>query len=295
MRIEIIKDRGFKNGFTYAYSDKDSNSKKYLHNLFEQEGKIPNWRIAQWWSKFPIDEKEPVKLREGCAGYRNDGITLILENGDYSNVLTMHMDTENEYKDYIRKDGDGFPHILATQIFEGLPKIHEMHSLTVSYTVRISACENKMKPKDYIPSKHCAHVVSYFAVKNKNSDKESYGEYFWFGMPVFDSRWDFPKEFRAKDGSDDKNAQKKGTGMYIYTMCGEKLWSKPIGDGNWHSFEKNVLPLMLEGFSDAKQKGYLKDAELKDMELFSYNIGWEIPGTFNAGVQLKNIFAECEV
>lgn len=38
-----------------------------------------------------------------------------------------------------------------------------------------------------------------------------------------------------------------------------------------------------------KGKGYFKDTDWEDLEITGMNFGWEIPGTFDAAVSIRNI------
>lgn len=291
--VQLFRDHNFEQGF--GLKSVVEGASPVVVGVLDCGKKDVNsrWRIAQWWSRFSLEGVEPVFLPSGGVEYSNEGKTFRWEpDQDGVNVLTLYVKGYNEYEGKIRPDGAGWPHLLIEQHFDQTLYIHKLKSLFVHYEVLITECINYISKEEYDPQKHCAHVVSFFAIGNRNRDKKSYGQYFWFGMPIFDSRYDIPPAYQAKDAPSDPDAEKKGTGMFIYEVDGRELWDRNINDGKWHMMEKNMLPYILEGFYVAREHGYLEDADLEDMALNSFNMGWEVTGPYDAGVKLKNISAE---
>ncbi len=292
-RNQMFKDRNFDHGFKLKPTI--NIGKPAVVSVLDcgKDNINPEWSIAQWWSRFSLEGVKPLPLASGGVEYSNDGKIFRWEpEPDGTNVLTLYVKGYKEYEGRIRPAGSGWPHLLIEQSFDRPVHVHQLKALFVHYEVLITECVSYVKKEDYDPKKHCAHVVSFFAIGNRNQNKRSYGEYFWFGMPIFDSRYELPQAFCAKDVSNEPNAEKKGTGMFIYSVDGRELWNGNINDGKWHVMDKDVLPHILEGFSTAKQRGYLKDADLEDMAINSFNMGWEVTAPYDAGVKLRNISAE---
>jgi len=145
-----------------------------------------------------------------------------------------------------------------------------------------------MPEKDYDESLHCAHTSAIFAVENTNPKSKSFGRYFWMIFPVFDNRYKFPAGAEVQDGGDDSQ-EKKGTGMFIYSLDGSLFWEDSIFDGRWHTFSHDILPYIRDGFDAALRRSYLEDVSFNDMKLKSFNFGWEITGNFDASMKIRRL------
>jgi hypothetical protein len=51
----------------------------------------------------------------------------------------------------------------------------------------------------------------------------------------------------------------------------------------------DLLPHLLKGLQEAAQRGYLKSPDPHDYAVANMNLGWEIPGTFDAAVQVQGL------
>jgi len=116
----------------------------------------------------------------------------------------------------------------------------------------------------------------------KNSN--DYGNYFWFGVPFYDSRHDIPPSYKAKDvGKAD------ATGRFIYTIDGENVTSEPLKENQWAEIEIDLLPYIKAGLQEAVKRGYLTDSNPGNYAVVGMNMGWELPGTFDASIQVRDL------
>ena len=61
-------------------------------------------------------------------------------------------------------------------------------------------------------------------------------------------------------------------------------------DGEWGTFDKDLLPLMREALETAWKRGFLTGShEMKDYFLPGIFIGWEVPGIFDVEMQVRNL------
>ena len=58
---------------------------------------------------------------------------------------------------------------------------------------------------------------------------------------------------------------------------------------DWVVVDKNLLPNIVGGLQEATKRGYLKSANPHDYAVANMNLGWEIPGTFDAAVQVQDL------
>ena len=104
----------------------------------------------------------------------------------------------------------------------------------------------------------------------------------WFGIPIYDSRHRFPKEFKAKDFG--------GTAKFIFTSSGQTFTKQSSHDGDWVIIDKDLLPLMREALETAWARGFLQSSKaIEDYHIGRMNMGWELPGTFDVDMQERNL------
>ena len=98
-------------------------------------------------------------------------------------------------------------------------------------------------------------------MRNTNPRSPDYGLSLWVGVPSFD--------YRYERLSDEEYVQWDiGTATYIYAIPPRSLW----GD-----------------VSAMQAKGQFVHTMPEDLELTGMNFGWEVPGTFDAGLQIRNL------
>lgn len=283
---QLFEDRNFAGGFRLSATDSRANPVEVGY-IFSDGNSRPKWRLAQWGTNYSL---------EGVAE-KNDGSSRTMENAGKlvqlrkdgkDTVLRLEIRAGDDYGGKLRKPGEAWPHLLIEQSFDALPKISEIKNFKVSYEVKISdvraVCKERMDE-----SLHAAQLVMFFTLQDRNKASAGYGDYIWFGLPIYDFRHDFPPAHKAVDAG-----KADATAKYIYAVDGRKLHRSKVRMGRWIKFDKDVLPLMKEALEDAFKKGYLKNSELKDIAISGMNTGWEMPGPFNGAAEYKNISATYE-
>ncbi len=141
-----------------------------------------------------------------------------------------------------------------------------------------------MSDEDYDPGLHAAQFQMFFIVKCVNKQLADGGDFFWFGVPFFDNRHAIPLPYRAKDvGKDD------ATGKFIYTIDGREILTGPMKIGKWVQVEKDLLPFVKAGLAEAVVRGYLENGEPGNYAVVNMNMGWEMPGVFDGGMQVRGL------
>jgi hypothetical protein len=103
-------------------------------------------------------------------------------------------------------------------------------------------------------------------------------------VPFYDNRHEVPPAYMAKDvGKSD------ATGKFIYTVAGRAVGVTPLTDGRWLTVRANLLPHIKSGQREAVKRGYLKTADEHDYAVVNMNLGWEMPGTFDAAMQVRDL------
>jgi len=137
-----------------------------------------------------------------------------------------------------------------------------------------------MSSEEYDPNLHAAQFQMFLIVKNIRPESEDHGNYYWFGVPFYDNRHDIPPAFMAADAG-----KKDATGKFIYTIAGEVS----LQEGQWAVLDKDLLPHIFNGLQEAAKRGYLKDPDPHNYAVANMNLGWEIPGTFDAAAQVQDL------
>ena len=239
----------------------------------------PVWQMAQWASRYDLGGTPPVRQADGSVAYANEG-KRIVRSAD--GTLTLDITTSTEYRSPRTADG-AWPHLLIQQDFKHRPNIGRIRHLYFAMDLRIEHCERRMSDEQYDESLHTAQSPFYFFMRNTNPRSPDYGLSLWVGVPSFD--------YRYERLSDEEYVQWDiGTATYIYAIPPRSIWGDvSFHDREWHSARLDLLPLIRRGVAAMQAKGQFVHTMPEDLELTGMNFGWEVPGTFDAGLQIRNL------
>lgn len=276
---ELLSDPNFRSGFNL---NSPQPGKKVKVGVFKDGSSpvSPEWELAQWSSKYCISTAKPERLASGALSLSSDAkkITFFPQgNGDFDLLLAVN--TEPEYGGRPRQKGEPWTHLLAEQRFKINPKIQDLEKVRFKISVKLVKAENKMGD-DFQPNLHTAHFLFYLTVQNLNRKSSGYGDFLWFGVPLYDYRDEMISLYASPD---------LGTGKFIYSLPTEYFTDKSTHSKQWVTFEKDILPEIYKALELAWERGFLKDSrELSDYYLGGMNLGWEMPGTFDVGIMVKD-------
>ena len=246
---------------------------------FGQQDVKPVWQMAQWASKHDLGGTPAVTGTDGSVTYANAGkkVTRFADG-----TLLLDITTSTEY-DTPRTASDAWPHLLIQQDFPEPPNVGKIRRLDFSMDLRIVHCENRMGEGEFNESLHTAQSPFYFYMRNVNPRSPDHGLSLWVGVPSFDYR------YRKLDPQE--NVQWDiGTATYIYSIPPKAIWGDvSFHDFAWHSARLDLLPLVRRAVAAMQEKGQFLHTELDDLVLTGMNFGWEIPGTFDAGLMIRNL------
>ena len=252
----------------------------------------PVWGLAQWHSRFTLAKAKREQLPGGLMRF-SDGakaVTFFPTNheADFSLALTGNI----EYDGRAPRRGDPWPHLLAERKLLSHPTIAELTALPMAIRYRLVKAEVH-RPEGFDARRHTAQFVFYITVQNRNRQSAGFGDYFWFGVPMYDTRYRLPRAHKAADvGSDRKPA----TGKFIFNPGGERYTTQSAHDGDWVTIQKDLLPLVREGLETAWKRGYLQDSrEMDDYRLMAMNTGWEVTGPLDVEMQIAGLRLEATV
>lgn len=275
--FEFIQDRAFKNGITIRGDNSAHPEAIGYFYPFEKSEKEPHWALAQWGTREVMNNIEPTS-RNDTIIYQGEAKRLFFYPREGKDIqIGLEIFGSREYPSP-RKLGDDWVHLLIEQSFSKLILLKTIESINYKIKTKLLFCDNRMGDA-FNSDIHTAQVTLFLTVQNRIKDSPQYGDFFWFGLPLYDYRHEKIAEYGAQDlGKDD--ASKK----FISTVASDELFPGSMHSMNWVSIEKDIYPLIKKSFKTAQSRGYMKDSRWEDLCISSMNLGWEVPGTFDCGI-----------
>lgn len=275
--VQLIRDPDFQNGFMLQRPEP---GKRVECGVARGPGGIPAvWDLAQWTSKFHFDESTPVGRAAGGAFVLANPARRVVFGGD-DGVLSLGVNTGPEYGDRLRQKGEPWVHLLVSQRFATHPRLGDLDSIRLRLDARLARFE-ELQPGQH-PHTHAAHCMMFITVQNLDRKSPGHGDYLWFGIPIYDNRYREIRTYAAPDSA--------GSGKFIYTPAPVPPPAPNIHDGQWTTFDLDLLPAMREGFAVARGRGFLKHLDsADDYRLGGMNLGWEMPGTYDVEIQIRGL------
>lgn len=274
---ELIEDNHFQRGFI-LWETKPGQHIRYGELKGLQPDARPVWGLSQWSSKFPL-AAVLAKYSAGALVCSNAAKTIRISGKPTG--FTMAVNSRVEYGGRARSQSDPWVHLLVEQEFTAPPKLADLSAARLHVEARLLHSTN-LHHGDYSPDRHAAQFQIFFTVQNRNRQSPGLGDFLWFGVPIYDNRNRFAKEFKAQDFG--------GTAKFIFTLGGETYAKESVHDGKWIVIDKDLLPLMREALETAWARGFLKGSKkFSDYGIGGMNLGWELPGTFAVAMQVRNL------
>lgn len=240
----------------------------------------PIWKMPQWATRYDLKGIPPVKKNDTII-YQNRGKKVWFLDRHRQTTLGLEVYGSKEYLKP-RIQNEAWPHLLLEQRTDQT-RLSQMNALDYRIEARLNYSINKTGSA-YDPGLHAAQVTLYLLVQNVNKGSEGLGDYFWFGLPLYDNRHVTLEEYAAQDlGKED------ATKKFILNVASKTLFEGSLHNKKWINIHKDIYPLLVSAFKKAQQNGYLKTSTFEDMAIESTNVGWEIPGTFDCGIQFRNL------
>jgi hypothetical protein len=280
----LFLDTHFRQGFLLSYPDsKKAAAAEAVLNLDDSNNK-PVWKLCQWGTKHSLAKARCNHDADGDISYANDAKKVLVgAKGSDNSDLVLEIKGSSEYGNIARKQGESWPHLLVEQ---QVCKVYPLENLArLDFTLRIKRlyCKNHMVTDTYNPELHAAQFQMFLVVSNINKHSKDYGNYFWFGVPFYDNRYDIPPSYKAKDGG-----KADATGKFIYTIAGEIVTSEPMKENQWAEIDIDLLPHIKAGLQEAVKRKYLAASKSGHYAVVGMNMGWELPGTLDASIQIRD-------
>lgn len=245
----------------------------------------PFWRLAQWASRYLI-QPGVCTFEDGAWQARTPGKRVCIERPKDGPVsLLLEVFGGVEYENHLRVYGAAWPHLLIEQRYETPIRPSAFVRLDLHFGMRIvrSAVAAGVQEK-LDPSLHTAQTTAYWTVHNLTPGSPDFQDMIWFGIPLFDARYEVPGASFAIDAG-----QAAATGKYICVLDGKRFWKGATGDGQWRTLDTDLKPLLQEALDISRRHGVLQHTQFEDLGITTFNLGWEMPGPYDAALEVRGL------
>ena len=285
--VSLLEDTSFESGFNLLTTSTENG--RALSGVLDYDGEAkgdkPNWQMAQWWTHNDFINSAFTKLGDGRYKYENDSRSVVVNQKEKR--LTMNLDSSVEYAaryGRTRKSDENWSHFLIEQSFKSPQKLAELKHLFVSIDFSI----DKSIDKDIGQEVPCSQVTWYFTItdiKNGDPTYESGGnDFFWFGLPLYDSRFDFVSSYKNVD-----SGFVGATNKLIYSLDSNNYIKEKIRIGKIYHVELDILPYIKEAYAYGIANGAMSNTYYDQLYINYMNLGWELPGAFDVGLTIQNL------
>lgn len=299
--VELLTDLNFSRGFNVTLFHANS-SNGNISGYLDYEGNKADgnsiWRMAQWGCTKDM-VADGVFEREGSVITYSDGGKFLKVDTSKTGTITLGIKGSEEYTrdadGNIRERTDGtenWPHILIEQSVNADTGNCKHLFMEVDY--KVTKCESlvdrELYPLD--PNLNAAQFQWFITLTDSNPESESYGQSMWFGFSMFDTRSlnGTPGGLASYDGG-----KEDSTGLFIYmvslqSVAGQQKDSVNVPTavvGKDVSVKVDILPYINQALKIARQNGAMKGASADNLIIGSTNIGWELPGNYDAEVEIS--------
>lgn len=282
-RADLFEDAELRGGFNLSAVDASRKPVEIGQIMAQDPDMPPGWRLAQWGTRFCLDDAPELARQDGVRVRENEGKTVrVFPGGLSGDGVWLEVRGGNEYDGRLRQYGESWPHLLVEQRLPGI-RPGNFDALLFHVEFRVEKCDATV-PAGLDPALHTAHVNAFFTVHNGNPDSPDHNDMIWFGMPLYDVRHDIPAGHQALDVG-----QANATNKFICSIDGAKLFRDPLVIGKWHTLSCDMTPLLREALAASQERGFLKDTQFSDLTLTSFNLGWEVPGPYDCAVHLRRL------
>jgi hypothetical protein len=286
--VPLLDDTRFERGFIVWSPEPGSHVKEGRIQPTDSTA-TPVWGLAQWHSRFTLAEARRDRSSKDIVTFSDGAKSVTFYPRGAEADISFALAGGIEYEVRAPQPGDPWPHLLAERKLLVHPTIAELESVRMAVRYRLANADVH-RPVGFDRRRHTAQFLFYVTVQNRNRTSDGFGDYFWFGVPMYDARYRLPRAHKAVDKGSDR---KPATGKFIFNPSGERYTTNSAHDGEWVAIEKDLLPLIREGLATAWERGYLQDSrDPADYRLMAMNIGWEVTGPLDVEMQVAGFRLE---
>ena len=306
-RNELLADLNFSQGFKVTLFHSNSSNGQIAGTLDyagDAAGEAPIWQMAQWGCTHDMVTDGTFVRNESIFTYEDGGKYLSFD-ATKTGTITLGIKGSEEYT----RDEDGnirertdskenWPHILIEQTIGHDISPNAKH-LYMELDYEVLECESLVDRNLYPlnPDLNAAQFQWFITLTDTDEGSESFGQSMWFGFSMFDTRAlnGTPSGLASYDGG-----KEDSTGLFIYMpSLSQVAANAEVTDsevtvptaviGAEKRVKIDILPWLSQALKTARQYGALKGASVEHLRIGSTNIGWELPGNFDAKVRISGL------
>lgn len=291
---QMIVDNKFEEGFSCdpgSGNDPDTgatpdNRWPMRVDLTYKDNASPVWIMSQHGDIYSLNDHYNKHTGDREVEYSDGYYTFYDESKKVSvnpteGALYLELNTSKEYK-RPRKDKEQWSHLLLNQGFKKAVQMSEVDSVVLNIDLEMKKFEDHMNGQAN-PSVHATQFLMYLVMKSNNTSED--GGFFWFGIPFFDNRY---KNGLPESGMVDAGGA-GATSKFIYGMPSADYIEDGILQLNKKThIEVDIAPYILNALVKAQGMGFFTKSTYKDLCFQSMNIGFEIPGTYDCGIEISD-------
>jgi hypothetical protein len=284
--IALIDDNDFQQGFV-VWRPKPKMKVRSGELIPLDNRDEPVWGIAQWHSRFDLGQANRENIASDVMRYTDGAKSVTFDFSDPDKrTITLGLDGTTEYDGKPPERGAAWPHLLVERRMLPHPPLPELTSVPFRISYRLIKQEAD-RLAGWDEQRHTAQFQLYITLRNQNRKSAGFGDFVWFGVPMYDARYRHTPQRAAVDFS---TKHKKGTGKLYFKPPSKLFTSQSAEDGEWITLEHDLLPLMKEALHHTWQQGFLNDShDMRDYHMGSMNLGWEVTGTWQVAMQVKGL------
>lgn len=291
---QCIVDNKFQKGFTVnpangqRQDDKWFPDERWMSDVDltygENEGSKPVWIVSQHGDIYSLNDKYN-KYVGGKPTYENGYYTFqdeskIMSVNPEKGALYLELNTSAEYV-RPRQAQEAWCHILLNQGFEKAVRLSEVESVDFTIDLEMKKFVDNMNGQAN-SGLHATQFLMYIIVKSENAFDAN--DYFWFGIPFFDNR--YPNGLPEYGHIDAGGAG--ATSKFIYGMQSSDYLPNGLPIGEKQSVNIDIKPYLGYALIKAQSMNFFMNSTVNDLTFQSMNIGFEIPGSYDCGIEISN-------
>jgi hypothetical protein len=281
--LEALADPHFQHGMILIAPD--SGHPDVYGHIQGLSGDAPTWRLAQWASRFPLAAAPGTRLPDGALCFDNPGKTVTVSApGTPGADLSLTVKAGAEYGNHTRQYGENWVHLLLQYNFDAPPAVGDLTHAQLHLEERLLSSK-LVRTQGFDQGIHAAILEVVLIVQDLQGFDGKHGPFYWFVVPLYDTRYVIPPGLEAAD-----SGKADATGAFMFQPKGTTFTTNSLVGGAWVTIDKDLQPLFLKGLQEAWQKGYLHAShDPKDYRITSFITGWEVTGSYDVAVQLRNL------
>ncbi|TAN36737.1 MAG: hypothetical protein EPN23_07975 [Verrucomicrobia bacterium] len=293
--VELIADTEFQRGLNV----KDRSGHKHVI-AWNTNAAPPVWNTAQHHSKSSFADQAFQKITTNGFSFQDAYEMLSIHPTDTDADFVCGVNADHEFGGKLREKGDPWPHLYLEQrisepqghLGTNAPSLADIEKINFSVNVKLLHDRKKNGPT-YSRHVHAAQFLVFFTIQNLNHKSKGFGDYYWFGISLYDDRYPVTTLFAMQDKGSPK---KKGTDKFIYNIGVKPFTDKAVANGEWVRVAGDLRPYIVAGLQECWRRGYLADTKtLADYRFGGLVLGWEVTGLNDVAMAVKGLKAEAVV